>query len=177
MKNLLIAVLLLMGYAASGQVATVVYKDGSHKTVKIISSANTELNTDAGTIKFDELTSVAIPYEDKNLAEKLHQFGVMMLVDGNEVKVTTPLYLKPNVTEDVSMRELSESIERFRVQRTNGKVLQLLGVVAVGAGLIIATGDSPKINTIKPIYIGGTILSTVGFIIDLDAGNRLKRKR
>jgi hypothetical protein len=176
MRYLLSVLLFVVAFVATGQRATIVYKTGEEKAVQIKSSTTTELNTDVGVIKFDELTSISIPYEDAGMAAKLQPFGVLLLVNGKEVKAKSPVFVSNEPPP--AMGSLEDSIEKFRIQRTQGKALQLAGVLAIGASLIVATtADEPQLDLVTGLAIGGTVLSTAGFIIDLDAGNRLKRRR
>lgn len=89
----------------------------------------------------------------------------------------TLLIIPFQVSAQDSLKMVSEirlDLEKFAIQRESGKIIQLVATLGVGiTGYLIS--DGKDVPTAVPIILSGVAL--VGFIIDMDAGNRLVRKK
>lgn len=175
MKSLIILVLTIICTATYAQNAEITKKDGQKTEVSIIATSSVAVSIPNGTIPLSDISSVNI-LEAGQMADRLALYfskaGIPATIKGqsNEAIKLAILATQP---EEATIKELSSSIEKFRVQRQTGKAMQMLGVIAVGASILI----KDNVDLQKGLAIGGCALSTIGFVIDLDAGKHLKIKR
>jgi hypothetical protein len=84
--------------------------------------------------------------------------------------------------DTLTMQDLR--MNKFIAQRRDGKVLQVLGVLGMGAALLLNSQYQSDVSNRKPakpvptvIPIAATAAISLGIIIDITAGNHLKKKR
>jgi len=157
------------------QQVTITKKDGSVIDSRIIATSTTSLFYPNGNVLISELQSVDIKETGSSadvLSALLIKNKVPVTIQGTTNQTIEQQILKATPKQaDLTM--VVNSIEKFRTQRQTGKALEMLGMIAVGASILI-TDDA---DLQKGLVIGGAALSTVGFIIDLDAGKHLRLRK
>jgi hypothetical protein len=88
-----------------------------------------------------------------------------------------PMYPSPIIQEPI--QSIDMQLEKFRKERTVAKTIQLIGAMALTGATILAYSKRAPENAknIKYLQIGGTSALSVGLILDLSAGQLLKRRR
>lgn len=202
--KLFIALLLtVFFYHCNAQVDTTKFKqvsiikrDGTLIETVIKSVMRNEINTDAGTIPIKEIRSMNFINRvkgDRSFYEKLEdnyitvKFDYIPKVGLNGQNIALLPY--QNITT------LNKSLNEFRIQRSTGKGMQLLGAAITGLSLGVQalynkqyadaieayyarpTGAIPKSKNVpSSVYFLGVGFSIIGFGIDWSAGKHLKVK-
>ena len=144
-----------------------VLKSGQRFSTKITATSNSALFTLQGSHFYASVDSAIFELKDQKNQEIYDrlQYNLIKIsftgykTDYQIVKANTP-------PPDVYLM-----LDKFAKQRTAGKALQLLGVAAVGLAFLSKDAD-----TFKAISIGGVAVSSIGFIVDMDASKHLRLK-
>lgn len=159
MKRLvLVLTFFVMTGIVKGQDAIVV-SGGEKKAVSIKGYSLEKLRTSSGDIGLSEIDSVIFSTRARQyntLYKTLDEVGVSYLFTQSVIKV------------EATSLPVDLAIDKFRKERTVGKILQLAGTVVVALSL---TSDDPQ-----PIAIVGGVLSGIGFAVDIGAGRHLKKQ-
>jgi hypothetical protein len=187
MKKLLLLIpTLLLVIASAAQSVTLKLKSAETKNVNVKASTNTQLMTDQGNFNYQDIDSLTFNgYRDqyKTLNNKLVNSGVKVKL-GNEKPVQqSPIIASQNQSSTNVVMDYN--LEQFNSQRSAGKVLQMLGGIAIGTGLFMTMSEWNKAVDANATYepkklpvalaIGGTAAMTIGFVIDISASKYLKR--
>lgn len=133
-------------------------------------------SSDIATDLMGKVNLVFIGSTKKENSENRDPFKVEEAIHNSEVKsAISEAELEMYRTQ---LSNLQNQLESFRVERQQGKQLQVAGAVFGIIGAIIISSSSTA-NTSGGTYlaIGGLGLMTAGFIIDWDAGKHLRKKK
>ena len=178
-RALLLFTIVLSGASAYSQQAVLKFKTGDIKEVSITGASTRSLFTNIGTFDYVDIEEAEFskPY---NFAEKrLLAHGVKVTSGGILREMIVMPVERPAVLltpQEAELDHLYTSLDKFRVQRTVGKAFQLVGVLAIGANLLLSQQQKLKPDEIKAIAIGGSAMSAIGFVIDFDAARHLRLK-
>jgi hypothetical protein len=139
-------------------------KDGSIISDKVVATSSTSIFVSNQTISVKEISKVDVLSSGPDADSFLVYLSKVGLANEN----MSPIILNPD--SGFTLKELNIAIEDFRAERQLGKGMQMLGILAT-AGSVILGGKKGQ-----SLAIGGGLVSTIGFVIDLGAGRHLKRK-
>lgn len=159
-------------------------KDGTRIYSHISATSKTDIYTrDDGTISFKQMSSITFPEKTEQgakLYNNLEAAGVIVSfgsVSGGEVIQESKLkaeILAVNQTTTTNS-DIDARIEKFRVQSLTGKSMQLIGMgLSIASIFVSQNGD---VDLASGMAIGGAVVYTSGFFIDLDALRHLRKKR
>lgn len=111
----------------------------------------------------------------KVISENRDPFKVEEAIHNSEVKsAVSEVELEKYRTQ---LSTLQKQLESFRVERQQGKQLQVAGAVfGIIGSIIISSSSTANSSGGTYLAIGGLGLMTAGFIIDWDAGKHLRKK-
>lgn len=165
------------------QSATVKTKAGEEKRILIKAHSNDAIFTDQGNIKFTDISTINFESDqerDASLYNRLSAAGVQVSF-GNQVKEITATSSIPLIVQQ--QEPIDIGVSKFVEQRTVGKVLQFIGVAAIGASVYLNSQYSKKVvkdpdTKEPPKFLPGIGLAAmgIGIVIDIDAGRHLKKK-
>lgn len=172
-------------------------KNGERIEKRVQGTSPSDIYFAGGSVALTDIDNVYIKTEGKvadNFASYLTKNNIAITrVEPKKVEVKKPVVATEMVQNTVL--NLDQSIEKFRAQRQTGKGLQLIGILATSASIAMQSiytkkyqddyadyllkpvGKAPVqkvVNPLIPVVGGG--LAVIGFAIDFDAGNHLKRK-
>lgn len=199
--GLILAVVILSFMAVSqcqAQEVLITKKNGDRIEQRVQGTSPTQIYFAGGSVSLADIDNVYIKTEGKvadNFASYLTKNNITITrVEPKKVEIKKPIVTADVVEEKVL--DLDQSIEKFRVQRQTGKAMQLIGVLVIGGASALQASfnkqyqddykaylngkikKEPQPELVSPyISMGGVAISAVGFIIDIDAGRHLKRKR
>lgn len=172
MKRVIIIWLLLFPVAVTAQqLAYLKFKTGSRKQVRVLSIEGEHLITNKGVYLIENIERVRFDFMKRgyrSLADSLLLLGVPVVIDNRRYEPVSVLY-EDDMSNDIDM--VYKSLDQFRIQRNTGKALQLFGVI----GSVVALGAGANIP--PPVHYTFAAMSLTGFLVDLDAGKYLLRKR
>lgn len=183
MKQLLTFALIIITFNCLSQEILIIKKDSKRIATKVSGVGSSSIGTRAGTFYYNEMDSVFLKEkkdEDKNLHKRLADAKVKLVFRNFELP-TEPVKPVPSKEEQfknevlVTSSDIETRLEKFRVQRTTGKALELIAFAAGATASILATDKKPDYDTVKSVWVGAAAIGTIGFIIDLEAGFRLKK--
>lgn len=184
MKKLpLICLVFLTAWNASrAQDAIIVKRDGSNLTVHIGARSATHVFIPNGSIKLSEISSITlqerVPADDR-WYKTLESAGIELHFDRFDMPASQPItqeQLKQKILQQQPDEDLDARIQKFQVQSTTGKALQLVGIVAVGISGAMLAQSKPDLGAIQGLAIGGSALSAIGFIVDMNALQHLRKR-
>ncbi len=200
MRALLIFIFAAAAVTCQAQTAVIIPKDGRHIEVQIASTTDSSLvTTKQQIIPFSQIKEVVFESEDPQhdkLYTLLQSKGIVVTVDkapsltGDEL-ADIPHALTLSHDDDITL--LKTSLEKYRIQSTAGKGIELLGLLSFGVALTVqqvynnkynedfdyylktGKGTMPTAKTVPPaIYITSVGVACIGLAIDLGAGMHIK---
>lgn len=165
----------LMGPSGAYAQTTAIFhlKDSTKQQVEIVANSKDEVFIAGGSIKLKSINRVEL--SNDTYKEYFTRNNIPVSINMSIVPLSPVVVPKTAAEKDLD--QLYEALERFRFQRTSGKALQLAGVLLVGASAVMASREDPNAELVGGLALGGAIVSTTGFIIDLNASKHLKFKR
>lgn len=141
-------------------------KDGSTISGKVVATSSTSIFLPNQTIFVKDVDKVNIlSFGPDSDSFSLYLSKVGLLKESvNQIPLNTQ-------GSDFTLKEITIAIEAFREERQLGKGMQMLGIIATAGSVIIGGKEG------QAFAIGGGLVSTIGFVIDLGAGRHLKKKR
>lgn len=166
---------LIVPSCANAQTTVIFHlKDSTTQQAEIVANSKDVVYIPGGSIKITDIIRVELSNDKyKNYFTKNN---IPVSINAS-ISPTSPILVPPTDITKNDLDQLYDGLERFRFQRTTGKVLQLVGVLLVAGGAIYATVDDPNDELVAGLSLGGGIVSTVGFVVDLSASKHLKFKR
>jgi len=175
MKRLILIVLFFAALGVRAQEVIIVKKDGSKVAGRVSATSATTIFLPGQNIKLTDIASVDLQ-ESGTLADDLTTYltkaaiPVTVLSQSKEgivrqeIKPAAP----PTDIESIDLR-----LEKFAVQRKTGKLMQIVGALALGvaASQVI---DEPQTNKILSFVSSGAVVA--GIAIDIDASRHLRKK-
>ena len=159
---------------ASAQTTAVFHlKDSTVQQAEIVANSKDVVFISGGSIKLKDISRVEL--SNDKYKDYFTRNNIPVTIKGSAVPVS-PVVVPSSITEH-DLDQLYDGLERFRFQRNTGKGLQLVGVILMGAGGVVASLEDSNNELAAGLSIGGAIVATTGFIIDLDASKHLRFKR
>jgi hypothetical protein len=181
MKNsILIAIVAVLSVSISSMAQIInVFKNGSMRQHKVTALSASGIMTEVGEIKNEDIDSIQTVKRGVYSNDLDKRYSVANW----KMNVVSPIVVSPEVSAQVNDREWRS----FKAQRNTGKVVQMLGVVALGTGLYIvmdrynkaldaATNhQTPPKASKYPIILaaGGAGFFVIGIAIDISASDHL----
>ena len=185
MKTIVALILSIVALNTNAQKIIIQKKDSLNIGTSIISLSQRYLVTIDGNYYYDEVAKIYFFEANPKIEKYLTKKGIRCLNSIPEnIKLTSPkevLLTEEKMKEKVLAEQyLTEGyyqnhILRFKRQREVGKVMQLIGVVAVAVAVGTSTAKSDP-STSQALAYGGAAASTLGYIIDLTASRHLSKK-
>jgi hypothetical protein len=177
----LVFFLLLFSLASFAQVAKLKMKDQTERQEKIKNINEKFLFVPSGKIRLTDIQLITFAKPSDIMYDEYRLFllkaGVEIAFDGVERIENSPIVQSISNTsaESVELRlqDLENRVQAFRINRALGKGLQIGGSLISLAGSIV-TLDKGKVSPL--IYVGSGI-SFTGWVIDVGAGSKLKKKK
>lgn len=184
MRNIIIATcIFLSSFTVYAQPAVITMNDGTKKEAYIQATSTSQLYTRSGSFNFSNIQIVQFAETPTaSMVETLQNYAIKLVIQPFE---STPqqMLTAPQPT-DVNLPDF----EKFREARDLGKVLQFIGVLAIGTAsyLSITYAEDNADNATKPGYepksvspyipLAGVGVMAIGIAIDIGAGKHLKVK-
>jgi hypothetical protein len=176
-SSIALVITITLSLAARSQPIEVIMQDSSSFTANLQALSKNQLFTNKGTVDLVKLARVVF----LNDSENNNGAYQALVAAGIKVSVSSKKYTDDFVHQIINEPEappidkLDFQFSRFRNQRTFAKSLELLGTLgtAVAMGLLLEgkTQVKPEI-----FYVSGA-LSTLGFMIDIEAGRHLRNPK
>ncbi|MCR9252273.1 MAG: hypothetical protein NXI20_17745 [bacterium] len=194
MKNILITLILLFGAMyCNAQQVELTLKDGTKFESEVETISSKAILTKKGLYKYDQIQSVEFiienprhqKYYDKITAAGVevsfrsdsdgNYLGTQQQLDSSDTLQMAKTAFGPvnnpgNVEKELAT--LKYKLDMFRTQRTTGKGLQLAGLAVSTLAFVITDEDG---NANVGVAIGGSVLSLIGFFIDMGASQHLRQ--
>ena len=170
MKYLLLALTLTAWITVKSQNVTLVLKDKNRLSVKVTATSNGTVFTSNGSFNYSQIDSALFELKDQKWQGTYDRF------EANKIKVSFSGYesIEKIAKKELELKPVSDvyiMMDKFARQRNTGKALELLGVLAIGLSTLTKDPD-----VVKAAFIGGASISSIGFIIDMDASRHLRLK-
>lgn len=195
---LLVAIVTGLAYECAGQEVIIVKKDGSKLSGKVVATSATSLFIKGASVILTDIASVDIQETGKS-ADDLNAYLSKANISVTSMQFSKTDYVQSTIASPVAVKEYNEidlRLEKFALQRRNGKLLQVAGVFVMGASVGVQalynqqyqddyaawitkpTGKAPTQKLVSPLVsFVGLGLGAVGFVIDIDAGRHIRLKR
>lgn len=195
--GLIMALFIIVIAKCQAQEVIITKKNGDKIEKRVQGTSSNDIYYQGGSVALSEIDNVYIKTEGKvaeNFAAYLTKNGIAVSkVEPAKVEVKQSVVVVP-VVPIQETTSLDQSIERFRAQRQTAKSLLVIGSILTSGAIALQsiynkkymndleewnkkpTATIPQPKNVDPIFtiIGGSAL-VVGFAIDFDAGNRLRK--
>lgn len=171
--------LLLSSLVTSGQVVRLKMKDLTERQEKIKSVTPKYLFISGNQILLNDIEEIFFTkFEDAQEEFKKHfmNAGIRVSYDGVDRIENSPLVQSNNSdyekSLEIRLQDLENRVQDFRVTRALGKGLQIGGILLASFGATL-TNENGEVSN---LLIVGTATSLTGWVIDIGAGGKLKKK-
>lgn len=169
MRAIITTTLLCLSIAVFSQTMTITTKDAKVQTVRVIAYSDSQIFIPGGGILYAEIDTVivygAVP--DK-LQQHLSSYDIAF--SSTSERAPDP---RSVVFNEPDNGNIVQALDDFRRGRQAGKGLQLLGAAATGV-LLYMQADN---RDVEPWMYGAAAgVTFVGFLVDFDAGKKLRVK-